>query len=185
MVNPAIDYNAAGQLKAATYGNGVQGAFTYNDHLQLATLRYYKPGAGSDVLNLGLRNEEATSDCGIREAGFAGDGGPAQIALLRFPRGVATLSNGDILIADSGNCRLRLVDHRNSTIRTIVGTGNCSSSGDGGQAYKASMAPDHIAVDRADNIYMVESGADRVRRIAPNGIIMTFRGQWKTGIQRR
>jgi RHS repeat-associated protein len=52
VVNPATDYNAAGQLKAVTYGNGVQGAFTYNDHLQLATLRYYKPGAGSDVLNL-------------------------------------------------------------------------------------------------------------------------------------
>ncbi|HEY1939968.1 MAG TPA: hypothetical protein VGJ33_18720 [Candidatus Angelobacter sp.] len=52
VVNPATDYNAAGQIKAITYGNGGQGAFTYNDHLQLATLRYYKPRAGSDVLNL-------------------------------------------------------------------------------------------------------------------------------------
>jgi hypothetical protein len=33
-------------------GNQVQGAFTYNDHLQLASLRYFKSGVAQDVLNL-------------------------------------------------------------------------------------------------------------------------------------
>jgi len=46
------DYSAAGQVKHLLYGNGVQGDFTYNDHLQVSTLRYYVPG-GSEVLNLG------------------------------------------------------------------------------------------------------------------------------------
>jgi RHS repeat-associated protein len=48
----STDYNAAGQVKHLLYGNGVQGDLTYNDHLQLSTLRYSKPGS-PDLLNLG------------------------------------------------------------------------------------------------------------------------------------
>lgn len=44
-------YNAAGEALSVTFGNSVQGAFTYNDHLQLATLRYFK--GTSEILNLG------------------------------------------------------------------------------------------------------------------------------------
>jgi RHS repeat-associated protein len=36
---------------SVTFGNSVQGAFTYNDHLQLSTLRYFK--GTSEILNLG------------------------------------------------------------------------------------------------------------------------------------
>jgi RHS repeat-associated protein len=48
-----LSYNAAGETLGFTMGNQVQGAFTYNDHLQLASLRYFKSGASQDVLNLG------------------------------------------------------------------------------------------------------------------------------------
>jgi RHS repeat-associated protein len=47
-----LSYNAAGETLALTMGNGVQGAFTYNDHLQLASLRYFKTGLTPDPLNL-------------------------------------------------------------------------------------------------------------------------------------
>jgi RHS repeat-associated protein len=43
-------YNAAGETLSLTLGNGVQGAFTYNDHLQLASLRYFK--TSTEILNL-------------------------------------------------------------------------------------------------------------------------------------
>jgi RHS repeat-associated protein len=46
------NYNAAGETLGFTLGNNVQGNFTYNDHLQLATLRYFKSGVNTDVLNL-------------------------------------------------------------------------------------------------------------------------------------
>lgn len=45
-----LSYNAAYQTLALTLGNGVQGTFTYNDHLQLSTLRYFK--GSNDFLNL-------------------------------------------------------------------------------------------------------------------------------------
>jgi RHS repeat-associated protein len=44
-------YNAAGETMSVTFGNSVQGSFTYNDHLQLSTLRYFK--GTSEILNLG------------------------------------------------------------------------------------------------------------------------------------
>ena len=51
----SADYSGAGQVKNLVYGNGIKGAATYNDHLQLSTLRYFNPTAPAgtpDVLNL-------------------------------------------------------------------------------------------------------------------------------------
>ncbi|MGH9670723.1 MAG: hypothetical protein ACRD3A_11510, partial [Terriglobales bacterium] len=47
----SADYTAAGQVKHLLYGNGVAGDLSYNDHLQVATLRYSKPSS-PDLLNL-------------------------------------------------------------------------------------------------------------------------------------
>lgn len=47
-----LSFNAAGEALGFTYGNGVQAALGYNDHLQISTLRYFKSGNSSDVLNL-------------------------------------------------------------------------------------------------------------------------------------
>lgn len=45
-------FNSAMQPTAVTYGNQVEGAFHYNDHLQIDALRYYQTGAASDILTL-------------------------------------------------------------------------------------------------------------------------------------
>jgi RHS repeat-associated protein len=50
-INPTSDYNAAGQLQHFAYGNGVVADFSFNDHLQLASIRYSKTGQ-PDLLNL-------------------------------------------------------------------------------------------------------------------------------------
>ncbi len=48
-----MSYNAAGKILGYTLGNGVQGSFGYNDHLQISSLRYFKNGISPDILNLG------------------------------------------------------------------------------------------------------------------------------------
>ncbi len=45
-----LSYNAAGETLGLTLGNNVLGAFTYNDHLQMSTLHYYK--GTTDILDL-------------------------------------------------------------------------------------------------------------------------------------
>jgi hypothetical protein len=47
---------------------------------------------------------------GLGPQGFSGDGGPAIKAALSEPFGVAVNSTGDLLIADIGNNRIRMVN---------------------------------------------------------------------------
>ena len=58
---------------------------------------------------------------GTGEEGFSGDGGPATRAQLASPQGFAALPDGTVLIADSGNDRVRRVD-RSGRIDTVVDT---------------------------------------------------------------
>ena len=47
---------------------------------------------------------------GNGSSGYAGDGGPALLAALKDCKGVAVDLNGDVIIADTGNHRIREVD---------------------------------------------------------------------------
>lgn len=61
-----LSFNAGGGTLSLILGNGVQGAFTYNDHLQVSTVRYYSPGSSTDVLNLSY--DYGTSNTGQVQA---------------------------------------------------------------------------------------------------------------------
>jgi len=111
--------------------------------------------------------------------GFSGDGGPATQALLTFPRDVAVDAQGNLYIADSVNGRLRKVD-TNGIITTIAGGGN--SGADGIPAIESYLSHfDSIALDSAGNIYIADTGNDRVRKIDNSGIITTVAGNGTGG----
>ncbi len=59
--------------------------------------------------------------------GFSGDGGPATAALLRNPQSVEFDPQGNLVIGDSGNCRLRRINRLTGIINTILGDGICGS----------------------------------------------------------
>jgi NHL repeat len=69
---------------------------------------------------------------GDGKPGLSGDGGPATRARLSQPLGLAVTSDGSILIADSGNDRVRKVSAA-GIITTVAGTGNVSAQ-DGSSA---------------------------------------------------
>src|SRR5579885_2370430 len=104
-----------------------------------------------------------TTVAGTGSAGRSGDGGPATQAQLSSPSGLAVDSSGThIWIADSGNNRIREVTA--GTIFTMAGSGTRGFSGDGGLAYLAQLhAPHDVTLDGAGNIYIADSGNNRVR----------------------
>lgn len=103
--------------------------------------------------------------------GFTGDGKAARNALLNFPYGVAFDTQGNLLIADSGNHRIRKIDAQ-GIITTIAGSDH--ASGDGGPALTARLfGPSGIAIDSEGSVYIADSSNNRVRRVSPNGTITT------------
>jgi len=64
-----------------------------------------------------------TSYAGTGEAGFSGDGGAADKAILDNPSGLAVDSLGNLYIAEFVNNRIRKVDAVTHIITTVAGTG--------------------------------------------------------------
>ena len=109
-------------------------------------------------------------------AGSVGDGGPATAATLNLPVGIAFDTNGNLLIADTWNQRLRRVDARTGVIATIAGTGVFGSDGKDAPAASANLeVPKHVAVDSSGNIYFSE--ATWIRKIvAATGVLTKIAG---------
>ena len=113
--------------------------------------------------------------------GFSGDGGPAAIAELYQPTGIALNAAGNIYIADQVNNRIREINS-SGIITTISGTGAGGFSGDGGPATLAEVyTPAGLATDGAGNIYIADGNNDRVRKINSSGIINTIAGGGTSG----
>lgn len=126
-----------------------------------------------------------TRIAGSGERGFDGDGGPATEASLRGPRGVALDQNGNVFIADSANRRIRRIDAATGVITTVAGNGERGSTGDGGSALEASfVSPRSIAVDQFDNLYILDWGSNRVRKLdLETGVITAYAGTDEAGFQ--
>jgi len=82
--------------------------------------------------------------------GFSGDGGPATRAKLWLPLGATMDGDGNLVIADSQNSRVRVVAGQTGTfygqamaaghIYTVAGDGTAGFSGDGGPAASAELS---------------------------------------------
>ena len=108
--------------------------------------------------------------------GFGGDAGPAANGVLDLPVGVSLDGSGNVLIADSGNQRVRIVS--GGVIQTLAGGG---SGGDGGPATSALLAgPYTVAGDSAGNLYIADTGNNRIRELS-GGIITTVAGTGSAG----
>ncbi|MCY3024687.1 MAG: hypothetical protein NTW87_37420 [Planctomycetota bacterium] len=119
---------------------------------------------------------------GTGKQGYSGDGGPATEAALRWPRGIAVDPQGNLLIADTGNGRVRRVDARSATIETIAGTGEGGFKGLGGPAKAARIGePSLLTADPQGNVFFVAHN-NRVFKIdAATGILSVAAGTGRDG----
>jgi uncharacterized protein (TIGR03437 family) len=109
-------------------------------------------------------------------AGFTGDKAAATSAELNKPAGVAVDSSGNIYIADTSNDVIRKV--AGGTIAPYAGDYNLGTGGGGdhGLAINAQLStPIGLALDAAGNLYIADTGNDRIRVVtASNGYITTL-----------
>jgi trimeric autotransporter adhesin len=116
-------------------------------------------------------------------AASTGDGGPAVLARLMTPAGLAFSAEGDLLIVDRGDHRLRRVAAATGLITTMAGDGIAGDRGDTGPATSARLdSPEGVAIDRAGSVYLADRGNNRVRRIDRAGVIATVAGDGRSGL---
>ena len=146
-------------------------------------------GAGNlyiaDTGNRRIRKVDAagaiSTVAGDGTSGYGGDGGPAVAAQLSFPHGVALDGTGNLYIADLGNRRIRKVDAA-GVISTVAGDGTQGFGGDGGPAVAAQLSfPIDVALDGADNLYIVDGSNQRIRKVDAAGVISTVAGDGTQG----
>ena len=110
---------------------------------------------------------------------LVGDNGPATGAQLSHPSGVALDSAGNLYIADEDSNLIWKVS--NGAITTVAGNGTAGFSGDNGPATNAQLFnPISVAVDSSGNLYIADTGNNRVRKVA-NGVITTMAGNGTPG----
>lgn len=109
-------------------------------------------------------------------AGFAD--GATTAAKFSSPMDIVRQSNGDFLIADWGNNRIRRIS--GSTVSTVAGF---SASGylDGPVNSALLSAPTSMDVDANGTIYVADGGNRRIRTISSGGTVATLAGSGVSG----
>jgi len=116
-----------------------------------------------------------TTFAGTGTAGYSGDSGPADSAMLWSPTGVAVDAVGNVYISDRSNFRIRMVD-AGGIIHSIGGTGVSGFSGDGGPSDSAQLDyPYGIGLDDSAYIYIADTKNQRIRRISPGDSVLGVR----------
>jgi hypothetical protein len=107
-------------------------------------------------------------------------GGPALSIPLSAPNSIAFDAAGNLFISEA--CRVRKLDVA-GFVSTYAGGGDCGYSGDGGLAVNAHLqGPSALALDGSGNLYIAESTACVVRKVAAaTGIISTVAGNGTCG----
>jgi sugar lactone lactonase YvrE len=118
-----------------------------------------------------------TTIAGNGQADYLGDDGPATAARLRSPGTVVSDASGNLFIADTANHRVRRVDRVTGTIQTIAGMGHPGFDGDDGPAVAALInSPQGLALDGDGSLYIADTENHRIRRVSPDGKIVTIAG---------
>ena len=107
--------------------------------------------------------------------GFSGDGGSAASAELSTPEMVAVDGSGNLVIADTGNQRIRVVAVSSGSfygqsmtagdVDSVAGTGKAGFSGDGGPGTSAMIdGPEGMATD-GSNLLFTDEHNYRIREL--------------------
>jgi sugar lactone lactonase YvrE len=169
-------------------GNGSQ---TYNGDGMQATLTAINPGGASGIAADKLGNvffsepafnrvRKITTDgiittiAGNGTYGFSGDGGPAISAQVGYPQGITIDKLGNLFFVDGNRIRKISTD---GIINTVAGNGNDGYGKDGVSALNTEVYfAQGIYVDELGNLFIAESGSNRIRMVNNSGIISTYAG---------
>src|SRR5204862_862086 len=125
----------------------------------------------SDSYNSTIR--KVTSDGVVTTfAGSAGEPGNADgtgsAARFYYPSGIAVDSQGNLYVADYDDSTVRKITSAGE-VTTLAGSAGVLGSADGDGAAAQFEFPNGIAVDKAGNLFVADSGNSTVRKVTSAG----------------
>jgi sugar lactone lactonase YvrE len=108
---------------------------------------------------------------GTAEAGYSGDGGPAAAAQFNGPHNLVILPDGNVLIADTWNGRIRKIDMQSGVISTLLGYGVPAARAKAEGPYCISLDPKGIRLYIADlrRVQALDLATGKLSLVAGNG----------------
>jgi sugar lactone lactonase YvrE len=160
----------AGGVRGFADGAGEHAQFSTPSGLALAADgSLYVADTGNHAIRRITPEGEVTTVAGDGTPGFAD--GPADEARFNGPIGVAVAPDGRIVVADTYNDRIRVID-AGGTVGTLAGSGRPGT--DDGVAGAASFdTPAGIAVDARGMLYVADTGNGLVRTLNRDGLVRT------------
>ena len=118
---------------------------------------------------------------GTGQFGYSGDAGPAISANIGFVHSLALDLSGNLYLTDTTCHCVRRV-RVDGVIETVAGTGQAGFSGDNGPAASAALnLPRGLALDQQGNIFVADSGNNRIRLITADANISSVVGTGSPG----
>jgi sugar lactone lactonase YvrE len=112
-------------------------------------------------------------------AGTAASGdrtdGTGAAARFYSPAGVVVDGTGNVFVADSEYCTIRKITPA-GVVTTLAGTARAIGSPDGTGPAARFNTPQGLAADQAGNVFVADSGNNKIRMITPAGIVTTLAG---------
>jgi DNA-binding beta-propeller fold protein YncE len=129
------------------------------------------------VQKVGRAGDVQTVAGSVFTCGYSNDGGPAASSALLYPFSVAVNATGDLFIADTYNHCIRKVGS-DGVIVTVAG--QCGHPGNAptmGSALDPGLNTPHgVAVDSMGNLYIADTGNNRIRKVTVDGLMITIGG---------
>jgi uncharacterized protein (TIGR03437 family) len=120
-------------------------------------------GTNNRIRRIDLTTGVISTIAGIGSSGHSGDGGPAALAQISFPRGITANAAGKIFFAEYGTSTVRMID--NGVISTIAGTGQYISTADSGPATAVAFDPVRLVAAADGSVYVSDEFNDRIRKL--------------------
>jgi sugar lactone lactonase YvrE len=152
------------------YANGLGGSARFSTPSGLALApdgTLYVADTGNNAIRRITPDGMVSTLAGGLSAGYRD--GPAPDARFNGPVGVAVDGGGRVIVADTYNDRIRAVQP-DGTVTTLAGSAGVGYV-DGALADARFDTPCGVAVDRAGNVFVADSGNGVVRMLSPQGVV--------------
>jgi len=118
---------------------------------------------GNQVLKFDLKAGVIRHIAGNGASGFTGNGGPAKLATLSGPKGIALDAAGNAWLADTESHTVRMVHAASGHLELIAGTGVEGDGPDGDPLACAMNRLHGFFVDKDGSVFIGDSEAHRIR----------------------